>query len=213
MCLSTCHIYVEGYTYLCSYQRQVWLPFYVFGFLNCSSNVCPSLPTMLKLPSVVECHVVDWWPYMDEGAIRCFLTLLPNVQADCLLFFITVLPFAPIPVYYTTLLLFLVLSNHLVLPGCPWVSCCLWKCLDAILTTDILNTFTQDLHNWYSNGPFGFCWMVLCFCYCWYYLAFLVATSCTSFCPKPIWNILCMRCMFGKNLLSNIWWLSPVECI
>ena len=35
------------------------------------AKFCSSLPTMLKLSSMAEWSVVDWWPYMGESALRC----------------------------------------------------------------------------------------------------------------------------------------------
>ena len=42
---------------------------------------CSSLPTMLKLSSVVEWPVVLLWSWIGEGTFRCSLNLSPNVLA------------------------------------------------------------------------------------------------------------------------------------
>ena len=46
------------------------------------AKLYPSLPTMLKLSSVLGWPVIDWWPYMGEGAFRCSFNLSPNVLAE-----------------------------------------------------------------------------------------------------------------------------------
>ena len=78
------------------------------------AKLCYSLPTMVKLSSVVGWPVVHWWPYMVEGAFRCSLNVSPNVLAESLMYFITVQPIAPMSVYYTTLFG----PNPFMLPGC-----------------------------------------------------------------------------------------------
>ena len=46
----------------------------------------PSLHMILKLSRVVRWHVVDWWPYMCKGALRCSLNLSLNVLEDSLMY-------------------------------------------------------------------------------------------------------------------------------
>ena len=74
------------------------------------AKLCPSLPTILKLSSVVWWPMVDWWPYMGEGAFRCSLNLSQKCSSRfSYVFFIAVQPVAPIPVYYTTFLYFVLI--------------------------------------------------------------------------------------------------------
>ena len=37
---------------------------------------CPSLPTMLRLSWMMAWSVVEWWPHMGVGALRCSLSLI-----------------------------------------------------------------------------------------------------------------------------------------
>ena len=55
---------------------------YIYKFLDCLENPCPSMPAMLKLSMLVRWPVVVWWPYMGEGAFRHSLYLAPNLLVD-----------------------------------------------------------------------------------------------------------------------------------
>ena len=46
------------------------------------AKCCPLLHSMLKLFSVVMWPVLDWWPYISEGAFRCSLSLSLIFVAD-----------------------------------------------------------------------------------------------------------------------------------
>ena len=50
--------------------------------LNVLAKVCPSLPTMLKLSSVVGWPEVDYRPYIDEGVFIASFNLSPVHQTD-----------------------------------------------------------------------------------------------------------------------------------
>ena len=69
--------------------------------------------------------------------------------------FTTIQPFAPIPVYYNTFLFYMVFILWCY-QGVLECSVAFKIYFDAMLTIDILNTFTQALHIWYNNVPLGF---------------------------------------------------------
>ena len=143
------------YTYICSYKGGTIYP-YVYGHLTVLLKLCPSLPTMLMLSSVVGWSVVDWWPYMGGNAFRCFLNLFMKCSSGfSYVFIITVQPIVPIPVYYATFSLYCIL----VLRWCKDVLECsvaIEICIDAILAANVLNTFTWMCYIWYNNVPLGF---------------------------------------------------------
>ena len=39
------------------------------GLIDFFAKFCPTLPTILQLSNVVVWPVVEWWPYVGEGAL------------------------------------------------------------------------------------------------------------------------------------------------
>ena len=50
------------------------------------AKCCPLLHSMLKLFSMVMWPVLDWWPYISEGAFSYSLNLPPIVLGDSLMY-------------------------------------------------------------------------------------------------------------------------------
>ena len=61
--------------------RDGLLTLIYIDFLINLERFCSSLPTILKLLSVVESSVMLLWSYIGERAFRCSLNLSPNVLA------------------------------------------------------------------------------------------------------------------------------------
>ena len=70
-----------GKLYIPMFLIRVWLFTHMnVGLLNCSIETLP-LPVYLKLSSVVEWPVMEWWPFTGDHALKCSLNLSPKVLA------------------------------------------------------------------------------------------------------------------------------------
>ena len=116
--------HICGRLYLCMFLLRVWLFTHVYiDSLIVLAKICPSLPTMLRLPNVMRWPVVDRCPYIGEGAFVCSLNLSPNVLVDSPMY--SAFWSSLLHLYQYIIALFVVFGLYsFVLPGCSWVFCC-----------------------------------------------------------------------------------------
>ena len=127
------------------------------------AKLCPSLPTMLKLFSVVvfQCGRVACCQLVAIYVLMCLCVPWTFHQLFWQILLCTC-HCSPTYCTYTSILynfvLYLVL-NHWWYKGVLECSVAFEIYLDGTLTADFLDAFTQALHIWYNNVPLGFiCW-------------------------------------------------------
>ena len=157
---------MEGYTYQCSLLRVGLLTdCYVNGFLNGSSEVVPSLPTMLKSSTDVLWPLRDWCSYMVEGALRLSLGLLSNVLAD-------------FPMYSSSQFDLLHLNQYITPNFCLIVSLSLYasKMFFKVLPLfkEVCIPYFLEMILMFLHRPSGYC-ITMCLCT---YLLVLCCSGC-----------------------------------
>ena len=96
------HMWARWYLPIFLFRDGLLTLIYIDSLINLE-RFCSSLPTILKLLSVVEWPVMLLWSYIGEGAFRCSFNLSPKCSS-CLpyVLLITFQPVTSISVNYNT---------------------------------------------------------------------------------------------------------------